>query len=162
MDEILYKELNTQVVKELYSAYLYLSMASYFDAIGLKGFAHWMKVQAKEEVSHAMKIYDYLNNRTEKVMFEAIEKPPSDFKSPMGVFEKTLEHEKKVTKSIENLYRIAKEKSDYDAEMFLQWFIKEQDEEEEQALKILEKLKNIKDEEQQIVILDKELGKREK
>ncbi|HPP30420.1 MAG TPA: ferritin, partial [bacterium] len=96
MDNTLYKELNEQVRKELYSAYLYMSMASYFDSLKLKGFAHWMKVQAEEESSHAMKIYDYLNSRGERVIFESIDKPPSDFKSPVDVFEKTLEHEKKV------------------------------------------------------------------
>jgi len=161
MDNTLYKELNEQVRKELYSAYLYMSMASYFDSLKLKGFAHWMKVQAEEESSHAMKIYDYLNSRGERVIFESIDKPPSDFKSPVDVFEKTLEHEKKVTKSIGNLFNLSKEKNDSDAGSFLQWFVNEQVEEERNVLTILEKLKEIRGNEQLILMLDKELGSRE-
>jgi len=161
MDNTLYKELNEQVRKELYSAYLYMSMAPYFDSLKLKGFAHWMKVQAEEESSHAMKIYDYLNSRGERVIFESIDKPPSDFKSPVDVFEKTLEHEKKVTKSIGNLFNLSKEKNDSDAGSFLQWFVNEQVEEERNVLTILEKLKEIRGNEQLILMLDKELGSRE-
>ncbi|MCX8082882.1 MAG: ferritin [bacterium] len=161
MDKILYKELNEQVIKELYSAYLYLSMASYFNSLHLEGFAHWMKLQAKEEIGHAMRIYDYLNENGERVIFEAIDKPPFDFKSPVDVFEKTFEHEKKVTKSIENIYKVAREKNDYAAEVFLQWFINEQVEEEKQALTILEKLKKAEGNEQLILMIDKELGERE-
>lgn len=161
MDNTLYKELNEQVRKELYSAYLYMSMASYFDSLKLKGFAHWMKVQAEEESSHAMKIYDYLNSRGERVIFESIDKPPSDFKSPVDVFEKTLEHEKKVTKSIGNLFNLSKEKNDSDAGSFLQWFVNEQVEEERNVLTILEKLKEIRGNEQLILMLDRESGRRE-
>jgi ferritin len=161
MDKKLYEELNNQIKKELYSAYLYLSMASYFDFLNLEGFAHWMKVQAKEEFGHAMRIYEFLNDRGERVIFDEIEKPPSDFTSPIDVFEKTLEHEKKVTKSIENLYSLAKEKNDYSAEIMLQWFITEQVEEEKNASVILEKLKKIEGKEHLLMYFDKELGKRE-
>ncbi|HOM27436.1 MAG TPA: ferritin [bacterium] len=160
MDKKLLEELNLQIKKELYSAYLYLSMASYFDYINLEGFATWMKVQAKEEFGHAMRIYDFLNDRGEKVILEGIEKPPSDFSSPKDVFEKTLKHEKEVTKSIENLYKLAKEKNDYSTEIMLQWFITEQVEEEKQANIILEKLKKIEDKPHLILMLDKELSKR--
>ncbi|MCM8777072.1 MAG: ferritin [Candidatus Omnitrophica bacterium] len=161
MEKQLYKELNKQVIKELYSAYLYMSMASFFDSINLKGFAHWMKVQAEEESQHAMKIYDYINERGERVIFELIEKPPYEFTSPLDIFEKTLEHEKKVTKSIEGLVNLAKEKNDKNAEDFLQWFVKEQEEEEENALSVLEKLKSIGNEKHMLIEMDIEMGKRE-
>ncbi|MCS7181289.1 MAG: ferritin [bacterium] len=160
MDKELYKELNEQIRKELYSAYLYLSMASYFDSINLEGFAHWMKLQAKEEFGHAMKIYDFLNDKGERVILESIEKPISEFSSPIEVFEKTLEHEKKVTKSIENLFKLAKEKKDYATEIMLQWFISEQVEEEKQASIILEKLKKIEDKDYLLFYFDKEMAKR--
>ncbi|MGC8976865.1 MAG: ferritin [Candidatus Ratteibacteria bacterium] len=160
MDKELLKELNLQIRKELYSAYLYLSMASYLDYINLEGFSHWMKVQAKEEFGHAMRIYEFLNDRGERVIFEEIEKPPSDFSSPLDVFEKILEHEKEVTKSIENLYKLAKEKNDYSSEIMLQWFINEQVEEEKQASVILEKIKKIEDKPHLILMIDKELAKR--
>lgn len=160
MDRELYRKLNEQINKELYSAYLYLSMASYFDSILLEGFAHWMKVQAKEEFGHAMKIYEFLNDRGERVIFESIDKPPSDFSSPVDVFEKTFEHEKKVTESIENLYKLAKEKNDYATEVMLQWFITEQIEEEKQAQEILEKLKKIEGRDYLLIMMDKELSKR--
>jgi ferritin len=161
MDKKLYEELNNQIKKELYSAYLYLSMASYFDFLNLEGFAHWMKVQAKEEFGHAMRIYEFLNDRGERVIFDEIEKPPNDFTSVVDVFEKTLEHEKKITKSIENLYSLAKEKNDYSTEIMLQWFITEQVEEEKNASVILEKLKKIEGKEHLLMYFDKELGKRE-
>ncbi|MCM8785912.1 MAG: ferritin [Candidatus Omnitrophica bacterium] len=160
MDRELYEELNAQVNRELFSAYLYLSMASFFDSIGLEGFATWMKVQAKEEFGHAMRIYDYLNDRGERVIFEKIEKPENNFKSVVDVFEKTLEHEKKITKNIEDLYSLAKEKNDYQSEVFLHWFINEQVEEEKQASRILEKLKKIEGKEHLILMFDKEMGKR--
>ncbi|MCM8771577.1 MAG: ferritin [Candidatus Omnitrophica bacterium] len=160
MDRELYRKLNEQINKELYSAYLYLSMASYFDSILLEGFAHWMKVQAKEEFGHAMRIYEFLNDRGERVIFESIDKPPSDFSSPVDVFEKTFEHEKKVTESIENLYKLAKEKNDYATEVMLQWFITEQIEEEKQAQEILEKLKKIEGRDYLLIMMDKELSKR--
>ena len=136
-------------------------MASYFDSIGLEGFAKWMKVQAKEEFGHAMRIYDFLIDLGEKVTFDKIEKPEDNFKSVIDVFEKTLEHEKKITKNIENLYSLAKEKNDYQAEVFLHWFINEQVEEEKQAKIIIEKLKKIEGREYLILMFDKEMGKRE-
>lgn len=161
MDKKLYEELNNQIKKELYSAYLYLSMASYFDSINLEGFAHWMKIQAKEEFGHAMKIYEFMNDRGERVIFQEIEKPPSEFTSPVEVFEKILQHEKKITQNIENLYSLAKEKNDYSAEIMLQWFITEQVEEEKNASVILEKLKKIGGKDYLLMYLDKELGNRE-
>jgi ferritin len=161
MDKKLYELLNQQIKSELYSAYLYLSMASYCDSVNLEGFAKWMKVQAKEEVGHAMKIYEFLNDRNERVILEGIEKPPSDFSSPVDIFSKTLEHEKKVTAMIEKIFEAAKEVGDSASMIFLQWFINEQVEEEKQAGKILEKLKMIEKSPAGLLFIDNELGKRE-
>jgi len=161
MDKKLYELLNQQIKSELYSAYLYLSMASYCDSVNLEGFAKWMKVQAKEEVGHAMKIYEFLNDRNERVILEGIEKPPSDFSSPVDIFSKTLEHEKKVTAMIEKIFEAAKDAGDSAGVVFLQWFINEQVEEEKQAGRILEKLKMIEKSPAGLLFIDNELGKRE-
>ena len=107
MDKKLRDAVNEQIKNELYSAYMYLSMAAYFDGANLEGFAHWMKVQAKEEYGHAMKLYEHLIDRGEKVLLKAIDQPPVDFSSPLDAFEKTLAHEKKVTKMIDALYALS-------------------------------------------------------
>lgn len=161
MDKKLAEAINEQIKNELYSAYLYLSMAAYFDSENLEGFAHWMKVQAKEEVEHAMKFYGFLNDRGERVILEAIEKPPSNFSSPVDVFEKTLKHEKKVTALIEKLYDLAEKVKDKAAVILLQWFITEQVEEEKNASSIVEKLKMIEGKKHLVLMIDKELMKRE-
>ncbi|MBI4845494.1 MAG: ferritin [Candidatus Omnitrophica bacterium] len=161
MDKKLAKAMNEQVKNELYSAYLYLAMAAYCDYQNLPGFAHWMKTQAKEEQSHAMKIYGFLNNVGERVVMEAIAKPPAEFDSPADVFKKTLEHEKKVTALINDLYNLAQKVQDNAAAIFLQWFVTEQVEEEKNAADILAVLKVIKADSGQLILLDKELGKRE-
>lgn len=162
MERKMEEAINEQIKNELYSAYLYLSMASYFDSINLEGFSHWMKVQAKEEVSHAMKLYDFVFDRGGKVIFKEIPAPPSDFSSPLDVFEKVLQHEKKVTELIEKLYKLSLELNDTACQIMLQWFINEQVEEEKNALKIVERLKMIKESPQGILIIDRELAKREK
>ncbi|MFH1768294.1 MAG: ferritin [Candidatus Omnitrophota bacterium] len=160
MDKKLEKEINQQIIKELYSGYLYLSMAAYFDAENLAGCSHWMKAQAKEEVSHAMKFFEFLNDRGSRVVLEAIDKPPAAFKSVEDVFKKTLDHEQKVTASINNLYDLAEKVDDKPAKVFLQWFINEQVEEEKNPSDILGKLKYIKEDSAAMLMLDKELGAR--
>ncbi len=152
--------MNEQIAKELYSAYLYLSMAAYFEARNLSGCAHWMKIQAKEETEHAMKFFEFLNDVGERVILEAIEKPLSNFSSVVGVFEATLAHEKEVTASIHKLYELAQKVNEYPASVLLQWFINEQVEEEKNATAILEKLKMIKVESGALLMLDAQLGKR--
>lgn len=153
--------LNKQIQAELYSAYLYLSMAAYCEHINLGGFAHWMKLQSEEEMEHAMRIYSFVNEAGERVTLEAIEKPHSEFESPLDLFKKTLEHEKKVTQMIHELYQLALEEDDYATQVMLQWFITEQVEEESSAEEILEKLKMIEDRPRALLELDKELGARE-
>jgi ferritin len=161
MSEKVLKALNEQVGKEIFSAYLYLSMATYFDAMDLPGFAKWMKVQAKEELGHAMKIYDFLYERGSKVELPALEKPKSSWKSPLEAFEAAYEHEKSITKSINNILEIARKEKDYATEQFLAWFIKEQVEEEAQTDLIVRKLKKLQDSPTGLYMLDRELGSRE-
>lgn len=161
MDKKLQDAVNGQIKNELYSAYLYLSMAAYFDSTDLDGFAHWMKLQAKEEYAHAMKLYEHLNDRGAKIILRAIDQPPVDFSSPLNIFEETLKHEKKVTKMIKNLHALAAKLNDNAAVTMLQWFINEQVEEEKTAASIVDMLKRIKDGPQALLMLDNKLGKRE-
>jgi len=161
MEKKLQDALNEQIKNELYSAYMYLSMAAYFDSVNLEGFAHWMKVQAKEEYGHAMRLYEHVIDRGAKVILRTIEQPPVGFNSALDVFEKTLRHEGKVTKMIEALYALAGRLNDNAASIMLQWFISEQVEEEKTAASIVETLKMIKDKPQGILMLDSKLGKRE-
>ncbi|MEG6586800.1 ferritin [Dendrosporobacter sp. 1207_IL3150] len=153
--------INNQIQAELYSAYLYLSMSAYCDNKNLRGFAHWMKLQYQEETSHAMKLIDYLQERGGVVQLKAIEAPPTEFGTPLQVFEQTLAHEEHVTSLINKLYETALNEKDYAAQIFLQWFINEQVEEEASATAIVERLKIIGDKSTgAILYLDKELGKR--
>lgn len=152
--------LNLQINKELYSAYLYLAMSSHAQDIGLKGFANWFFIQVQEEMSHAQKIYNYVIEQNQKVVLDEIKKPPADFKSPMDMFQKTLEHEQFVTKSINGLVALAREENDYATEIFLQWFVTEQIEEEGNDNEIIDKLKYIGDNGNGLLMLDKELGVR--
>jgi len=161
MDKKLQKAFNDQIKNELYSAYLYLSMAAYFEAGNLPGFAHWMKVQFKEETNHGMKMFEFLNDRGVRVELQAIPEPQLDFKNVLEVFEETLKHEKKVTALINALYDVAAKADDKAAQVFLQWFINEQVEEEKNATQIIQTLKSIKPEGAALIMLDRELAKRE-
>jgi len=152
--------MNEQIKNELYSAYLYLSMSAYCEAANLPGFAHWMRMQAQEEVTHAMKFYDFIYERGGRVVLQAIDQPPVEFQSPLHVFEQTLEHEQKVTGLINDLYTLAVEEKDYASQAFLQWFVTEQVEEEDSATQIVETLKMIGDKAHALLMLDRELGGR--
>ncbi len=151
-----------QINAELYSAYLYLSMASYFENENLSGMAAWMQVQSKEEVEHALKFYRYIYNRGGKVNLKAIDAPPTKWQSPLHVFKDAYDHECKVTKLIHTLVEIAKKEKDIATESFLQWYIDEQVEEESSALAIVEKLQMIKKEGLGYLMIDSELGKRKR
>ena len=152
--------INEQIKNELYSAYLYLAMSAYSEANGMPGIAQWLRVQSQEEVSHAMKFFDFVNERGGRVVLHAIDQPPADFESPVQIFEATLEHERKVTAMIHRLYEIALQEKDYPAQVMLHWFIDEQVEEESTAGQILDTLKMIGDKGYALVALDRELGKR--
>jgi len=152
--------LNEQLKWELYSAYLYLSMAAYFEDIGLEGFAHWMKAQTAEELMHAMKFYKFIFERDGRVILQEIPKPPSEWESPEAVFEFAYKHEQEVTSRINKLMSLAKKLEDYATENFLNWFVEEQVEEEASFKALLNKLKLIKNDPQALFYLDKELSQR--
>ena len=152
--------INKQINRELYSSYLYLSMAAYFDSKGLAGFSNWMQVQVKEENFHAMKFYSFLVERGGRVKLLDIEAPPLEWDSPLVVFEYTYEHETKVTTLINNLMTLATEEKDYATIAELQWFVSEQVEEESSASAIVDKLKIIGNDGRGIFMLDAELGTR--
>ncbi len=153
--------INTQINAETYSAYLYLSMSAYFESINLKGFANWMRVQAQEELVHAMKFYDYVNGRGGRVVLRMVEGPPSEWNSPLAALEHTYRHEQKVTGMIYNLVNLAIEERDHATHSFLQWFISEQVEEEASANEILQKLKLLGDAPGGLFMLDRDLATRE-
>jgi len=152
--------LNKQVNAEFYSAYLYLSMRTYFEQSNLPGFAHWMKLQSTEENAHGMKIYDFILDRQGQLELTAIQQPTSKFKSPLEIMQLALEHEKSISGMINRLYELAVKENDYPAQVMLQWFISEQVEEEKQALIIVEQLKRVGNDAAALMILDKELGER--
>jgi len=152
--------INEQIKNELYSAYLYLSMAAYSEASYLPGVAHCTRLQSQEEVEHAMKFFDFINDRGGRVVLQAIDQPPTEFESPLAIFEQTLEHERKVTAMINQLYELALRENDYPSQVLLQWFIEEQVEEEKNAEQILQTLKMIGDKPQGLVMVDRELGRR--
>lgn len=150
------KALNGQLVAELYSAYLYLAMAAYFDAGDLPGCARWMRVQAQEEVTHGMKFYFYVNERGGRVALGPLAAPPAAWDSPVAAFEHVLAHERKVTGMINELVKLAAAEKDEATSDFLRWFVEEQEEEEESAQKVLRKAKGAEP-----AALDEELAKRE-
>ncbi|MBI5681424.1 MAG: ferritin [Methanobacterium sp.] len=152
--------LNSQLNAELYSAYLYLSMEAYFESIDLSGFANWMRAQAQEELAHAMKFYDYIIQRGERVILPSIEEPPSKWESAHAVFEHVYKHEQKVTGLINSLVDLTASESDHATNNFLQWFVAEQVEEEESASSVLQRVKLTADSPGGLFILDNELGQR--
>lgn len=152
------EQLNKQIVAELYSAYLYLAMSAFCHAKKMPGMGHWMKKQAQEEDSHAMKIFDYVAENG-RVRLTAIEAPPAEWDSPLAVAEGVLAHEKKVTAMIHALAQTAKEEKDPATQEFLVWFIEEQEEEEESAGSLVEMLRGAKDA-QALAQVDAELGRR--
>ncbi|MCX6090046.1 MAG: ferritin [Atribacterota bacterium] len=161
MSKKMEEAINEQINKEFYSAYLYLAMAAKAESINLKGTAQWLKVQYREELGHGMKFYEFMNDRGSKVVVKAIEQPPVEFASVLDIFQQTLEHERKVTALINALYDLAVKDRDYAAMVELQWFINEQVEEEKNATEIVETLKMVGDKGAGLVMLDRELGKRE-
>ncbi len=160
MNSELLEALNKQLNAELYSAYLYLSMAAYFDYKGLQGFAHWMRKQAEEELGHAMKFYEYINDRGGRVVLYEVEKPPSDWGTVTDVFRHAYQHEKKVTESINKLVDLARKHDDKPTEVFLQWFVQEQVEEEKSFAEILQLLEYAGEKPQSILMLNSHLAQR--
>lgn len=151
---------NEQINKEIFSSYLYLSMSAYFETKSLKGLASWMKIQAQEELMHAMKFFDYVNEAGGDVKLTKIDGPDTEWKSPVHVFEATLKHEQYVTSRIHDLVDLAAKEKDHASGNFLKWFVDEQVEEEATASDILEQLKLVGDNGVALYMIDKELGAR--
>jgi ferritin len=160
MDEKMVDALNSQLNAELYSAYLYLSMGTWFESEDMSGFASWMKVQAQEELSHSMKIYDYIIQRGDRVTLTRIDSPPTEWESPVKAFEHVYAHEQKVTGLINQLVNLAISLGDHATNNFLQWFVAEQVEEEESSSGVLKKVKMTNDSLSALLMLDTELSKR--
>ncbi|KLU59544.1 putative ferritin-1 [Peptococcaceae bacterium CEB3] len=154
------QELNGQLQKEFYSAYFYLGMQAYFAAQNLDGFANYFRVQVQEERDHALAFFNYLNKVGGRIVLAAIQEPPSDFSSPADVFDRALQHEQYVTKSLYAIMDAAREARDHTTEIFLQWFITEQAEEEENMGRVLKRLKLVKEDSAGLFIIDNELAQR--
>lgn len=160
MDKKVSKLLNDQINKELYSAYLYLDMANYYNKAGLDGFSNWFEIQAKEEQDHAMLIYQYLHNNDETVTLEAIAKPDKVFKTLKDPLEAALEHEKYVTSLINTIYAAAQKANDYRTVQFLDWFVKEQGEEEKNSTDLNTKMDLFGSDAKGLYMLNSELAGR--
>ena len=160
ISEKLQEEFNIQINKELYSAYLYLAMKTYFQELNLLGFVNWLDVQVQEEHAHAMGMYDYLNERGGKVELRAIDKPIVEGNSPLEIFEHILRHEEYVTSRINEMMDVAEEVKDRAATHLLDWYIKEQVEEEASVGGVLATLKLIGDDKKALLLLDKDLATR--
>ena len=152
--------LNEQVNAEFYSAYLYLSMEAYFESMNLPGSANWMRAQIQEEAMHAMKIYDFVNERNGRVLLKSIAQPPTEWDSPLAAFEDAYKHEQKVTGLINDLVNLAVKEKDHATNSFLQWFVNEQVEEEDSANQVVQKLKMIQNDPGGLFSIDRELGQR--
>ena len=160
MNAKVHELLNLQINKEFYSAYLYLDFSNYFEDVGLDGFANWYMIQAQEERDHAMLFYQYLQNENQKVTLEAIEKPDKKFSCHMDVLKAGLEHEEYVTSLINEIYAAAYEVKDFRTMQFLDWFVKEQGEEETNANDLITKMELFGSDPRSLYMLNQELNAR--
>ena len=160
MNEKVHELLNQQINKEFYSAYLYLDFSNNFEEVGLDGFANWYKIQAQEERDHAMLFYQYLQNENQKVTLEAIAKPDKTFSSHMDVLKAGLEHEEYVTSLINDIYAAAYNVKDFRTMQFLDWFVKEQGEEETNANDLITKMELFGSDPKSLYMLNQELAAR--
>ena len=154
------KAINQQINAEMYSSYLYLSMATYFESVSLGGFSNWMRQQAQEELFHGMKMFDYVCERGGRVTLKAIDQPPAKWSSPLDAMKNVLAHEQKVTGLINDLVNLALDERDHATNIFLQWFVSEQVEEEDTAGSLVDKLKLIAKDANGLFMLDTELASR--
>jgi len=152
--------LNDQINAELYSAYLYLAMAAYFDSQNLSGFASWMRVQTQEETAHAMKFFHFVGERGGRVVLKAIEEPAKEWKSPLAAFKASYEHEQYITGRINDLVNLAIKEKDHASNAFLQWFVNEQVEEETSVDSVVQQLKMAEKAPGALFMMDRELGGR--
>lgn len=149
--------LNQQIAKELYASNLYLAMSGHFAQANLNGMATWMRVQSGEERGHALRFFDFVIDREGQVEIGAVDQPPTEFGAPVEIFKQALEHERKVTASINNIYAHAVQEGDYATQVFLQWFISEQVEEEASATEMVERLTMAGDDRAALLMLDAEM-----
>ncbi len=161
INERIEKAFNEQIKNELESAYIYLSMAAYFHSQNLDGMAQWMRVQAKEEVGHAMKFFDHIRDRQGRVTLLPLTPLKTDWSSPLEAFQDAYEHEQFITGKINELVKLADDESDPPASVLLQWFVNEQVEEEANTSKTVQTLELVGDSGPGLIMLDRELGKRE-
>ena len=154
------ESINEQINKELYSAYFYLGMSAYAASSGLKGFANWFYTHWHEELGHAKRMFDYVHQQGARVMLKSIDEPPQDFSSGKDLFERTLAHEKKVTGLVNNLVELARKENDQATIDFLQWFVKEQTEEEATPAGILKRIEEAEANKKDLSDIDKKLAKR--
>ena len=152
--------INEQIKNELYSGYLYLGMSSHFEMENLKGFAHWMRLQAQEELEHAIRLFDHAARRGARVTLQAIEAPPPADGTPLSLFQRALDHERHVTRSINELYRLARQENEYATELELQWFVQEQVMEEDNAATAVDQLALAGDNKAALLMLDRQFGQR--
>jgi len=152
--------LNDQINFELYSSYIYLSMAAWFESQDLPGHANWMKTQATEELMHVEKFYHYVNERDGRVTLSAIDSPPQEWKSPLDAFQHAYEHEQEVSQRINKIVDVTLAESDHATNNFLTWFVNEQVEEEASVKDVISQLKMIGDDGHGLFMLDKDLGSR--
>ena len=152
--------ISQQIKNELYAGYLYLAMSSHFDVENFKGFSHWMRLQAEEELQHAIRLFDYVARVRGRVALHAIEAPPTTFGSPLDIFKQAFEHEREVTSQITDLYELARKERDYATELELQWFIQEQVQEEDNAATAVDQLQLAGDSKAALLMLDGQFGQR--
>lgn len=160
LKEKMEKALNGQITEEYFSSYLYLSMASYFESINLQGFANWMRVQAQEEMIHAMKIFDFVIERGGRVVLEALNKPEKEWASPLAAFEAAYNHECHISECINNIVTLSLKENDHATNNTLQWFVAEQVEEEASADAVVQRLKLVGGDGAGLFMIDQELAKR--
>ena len=153
--------LNEQINKEFYSAYLYLSMSAYFAEVGLYGFSNWAKVQSKEEIDHGMILFEYVIGRNSQVHLTQLETPSFEMKSPLSVFEQIYNHERSITSAIDCVAEMTESDCDLATRNFIDWYLKEQIEEEAMVSRIISKLKAFGEEKSALYLIDRELGARE-
>ncbi|MBF0406935.1 MAG: ferritin [Candidatus Riflebacteria bacterium] len=154
--------LNSQINEEFYSAYLYMAMAEYYQDNKLPGFASWLRIQADEELGHGMKIISYLQDRNARAIFKAIAEPPREWKSPQAAVEEVLKHERHITSSINKLSDLAFEMKDHATRTFLDWYVKEQVEEEGNITTIIDQISMVAQMPSGLFMIDRELAKRAK
>ena len=160
LNDTMLDTLNEQLNGEIYSSYLYFSMAGYFESLSLKGFANWMEIQAQEEIMHAHRIYKYIVDKGSRPRMAPVDAPPHDWESPLDAMEKVYAHECTISQQINACVTLSLQENDHSTNTMMQWFVSEQVEEEASADEVVQKLKLISDNSTGLFLLDSDLGKR--